>query len=94
MKPLWITLLVTPLILIVVAAVYLWWQRASMVPATRRRVLAWRLAVSLVLGFLGTWYFFSIASNSYFDIWMLVSLGCLVCGIIGDTRRLWNEYKH
>ena len=93
MKPLLITLLITPAIVFVVAAAYLRWQKASIVPSTRRRLLACLLGACLVLGPVGVWYGLSTA-RSDLDVWMSVYYGLLWAYVIMDcVRRLRNEYK-
>jgi hypothetical protein len=94
MKPIVITWLVTPLILFVVGAVYLWWQRTALASSTKRRILAWLRGANLVLGILGTWYWANTA-RSDFDVWMCVCLGTLWAWAAVDAiRRVRNKYKH
>jgi len=94
MKPILITLLLTPLFVLVVAIVYLWWQRASAVASTRRRVLAWLLGATFVLGPLGIWYWSKIARNN-FDFWWLLCFGLSwAYAVVDGARRLRNDYRN
>jgi len=93
MKPILITLLIVPAIVFVVAAAYLRWHKASLVPSTRRRLLSCLMGASLVLAPAGVWYGLSTA-RSDLDVWMSVYYGLLwTCAIVVCARRHRNEYK-
>jgi CDP-diglyceride synthetase len=93
MKPIFITLLFAPLILFVVAVVYLWWQRASAVASTRRRIFGSLLGANLVLGPLGLWYLLSTAHSNFDVVWIFVCFGFWTYAVVDCIRQLRNDYK-
>lgn len=90
MKPILITLLLIPPILLVVTLGHLWWRRVSRSPATAyqvQRVLFWIL---LALGPLGVWVFTRL-DHPYYLLWVLIAIQWIL-GVIRGIPLL-REYK-